>query len=492
MAKTYYTYRIRVANYERVQVEKWNAQHQDLGQPSRVFRYKEKLEEITPLLKIAGKKDKDGLNDSSKARALGEALFDVLFDDVLSQDFVNFYHQVVQQEKQLLRVELDIDEQGMPEVAALPWEFLCLPARANLGTIWMGTVPNLVFSRRRAQWIPAQPIQLDKDEKLRIALVVSAPPDLPTVAYEPVQEALEKLASEQANRIELLPIVNSANPDAIDTILSKEPHLFHFIGHGRLVKEGSQEVGQIAFVDPDFDEAMWVDADYFSELFNQHRPGVVMLQACEGGMLSASQAFVGVASSIVQQNIPVVVAMQYEVTNSTASRFALRFYQQLAADDPVDIAAQYGRRVIAFGSTQYRKRDFATPIIFMRVQDGYLFKRPGSHPISTSESENSFLVEEIKDLNHFEFNKLADILTRSGRVSKLDARRALCISIQLDPSDIDFIEAIAPRDFATQLVFRLYENRNFLALCKLCQTIAPNVPGFNSDLNSIKSKLNCH
>jgi len=488
MAKTYCTYRISITNHEQVQVEKRDAQHQESGQPSGVFRY-EKLEEIAPLLQTA--REKDELNDSSKVRALGEALFDVLFDDPLRQDFVNFYHQVVQQEKRLLRVELDIDEKGMPEVAALPWEFLCIPRRADLGTIWMGTVSHVVFSRRRSQWIPAQPIQLDKNEKLRIALVVAAPSDLSSVAYESVQEALEELASKQTNRVELLPIVNSANPEAIDTILSKKPHLFHFIGHGRLEK-GSQEVGQIALVDPDLDKAMWVDADYFSELFNQHRPGVVMLQACEGGRLSASQAFVGVASSVVQQNIPVVVAMQYEVTNSTAIRFALRFYQQLAADDPVDIAAQCGRRAIALNSTQYRKRDFATPVIFTRVQDGYLFKRPGSHPNSTSESENPILVEEIKDLNQSDHAKLADILTRSGRVNKLDARRALCISIQLDPSDIDFMEAIAPRDFATQLVFRLYENRNFLALCELCQTIAPSVPGYKPDLNSIKSKLNCH
>jgi hypothetical protein len=108
-----------------------------------------------------------------------------------------------------------------------------------------------------------------------------------------------------------------------------------------------------------------------------------MLQACEGGMLSSSQAFVGVASKVVQQNVPVVVAMQYEVTNSTASRFALRFYQQLAANDPVDIAAQYGRRAIALGSTQYRKRDFATPVIFMRVQNGYLFQRQAEAKSST-------------------------------------------------------------------------------------------------------------
>jgi len=369
---TYYNYRICVVNRDRVQVEKWNTQHQDSGQPSGVFRYEEKLEEITPLLQIVRE---NNLNDPGKARALGEALFDVLFDDVLRQDFFKFYHQVVQQEKQLLRVELDIDERRMPEVAALPWEFLCLPVQANLGTIWMGTLPELVFSRRRSQSIPAQPIQLERNEKLKIALVVSAPLDLPPVAYESVQKALEKLAKEPKNRIKLLPIVNSANPEVIDTILSQEPHIFHFIGHGRLVNQGDHAVGQIALVDPDFNEAIWVDADYFSELFNLHRPGVVMLQPCEGGMLSASQAFVGVASSIIQQSIPTVVAMQYEVTNNTASRFARRFYQLLAADHPVDIAAQYGRRAIALGSAQYRKRDFAAPVIFMRVQDGRLFKR---------------------------------------------------------------------------------------------------------------------
>jgi hypothetical protein len=120
---------------------------------------------------------------------------------------------------------------------------------------------------------------------------------------------------------------------------------------------------------------MWVDADRFSEFFTRHRPGVVMLQACESGALSAAQAFVGVASRVVQHNIPVVVAMQYEVSNTTASRFAQCFYKKLAVGEPVDIAAQEGRRAIAQGPAQYQKRDFATPVIFMRVQDGYLFTR---------------------------------------------------------------------------------------------------------------------
>ena len=132
MNKTYYTYRIRVANDEHVQVEKLNAQDKLLGEPFGVLRYKEKSEEINFLVQIALSAE---LKNSKQARVLGEALFDTLFDNTLCQDFVNFHFQVVQQERQLLRVELDIDERGMPEIAALPWEFMCLPARANLGEI---------------------------------------------------------------------------------------------------------------------------------------------------------------------------------------------------------------------------------------------------------------------------------------------------------------------------------------------------------------------
>jgi CHAT domain len=374
MNKTYSTFRIRVANDARVQVEKWDAEHHDLGQPSGVLRYQENLAEITPLLQSVSNGD---LKTAKQARALGEALFNTLFDDRLGQKFIDFYYEVVQKGKQLLRVELDIDERELPEVAALPWEFMCLPERENLGELWLGTDPNLVFARRRSQWNPAEPIQLKPGEKLRIALAIAAPRGLNSVKYEEVQTVLEELAEKHSDRIELLPVVNPATPDAIDEILEQEPHIFHFIGHGRLENEEGEKVGQIALVKEILNTASWVDAGFFGGLFNTHRPGVVLLQACETGMSSASQAFVGVASKIVQQNVPVVVAMQYEIINATALQFSCKFYERLAKENPVDIAAQNGRRTLALDS-QYRNRSFATPVVFMRVQDGYLFRRQSS------------------------------------------------------------------------------------------------------------------
>lgn len=371
MAKTYYTFRIRLANHELVRVEKWDERHQSKGEPSRPFRYKEKLEQINTLLQPVLTNE---LNNSQQVRKLGEALFEAIFDDVLRQEFLNFYQEAVRDKKQLLRIELDVDEQMMPEVAALPWEFMCFPASANLGDRWLGTDPNIVFSRRRALWHSADPIQLENTEKLRIALAISAPKDLGTVKYEEVQEILSSLANNQPNLIELLPIVNPATPNAIDRLLEQKPHIFHFIGHGQMQNQVGEDVGQIALIKKVFNTASWLDAGSFSELFNRWSPGVVLLQACESGMLSASKAFAGTASKIVQMNIPVVVAMQYEVSNITASEFVYEFYERLAKGEPVDLAAQNGRRTIAL-NTQYRKRDFATPVIFMRVQDGYLFKR---------------------------------------------------------------------------------------------------------------------
>ena len=451
MSDAYYTYRIQIANQDRVQATKTNPQKQNLGQPSGLFGYKDALKEKIDTYVAQAKAQELGQDDEVKA--LGEALFNALFDPVLRQDFVSLYNQAVHTESKLLRIELDIDEQALPDVAALPWEFMRLPTEANLGALWVGSAPDLIFSRRRAQWFAPNPIQLKANEKLRIAVAVAAPGDLGNVEYAKVVDGLEKLAEKKSDQFELLPIVTDADPTKLDDLLAQKPHVLHFIGHGQLIEEGTQTVGQIALVDDILGDAMWVDADFFAELLNRHRPGVVLLQACEGGMLSASQAFVGAASRIVQQNIPVVVAMQYEVSNNTAVRFALKFYQELADGSPVDRAAQNGRRAIGL-ATQYKRRDFATPVIFMRVEDGHLFVREGEAPNGVQPNivdapktltlpqvsalgrliSDTFSTEELRDLSFTlgldyenlrgdgkssKARELADYARRRGEVAKL-------------------------------------------------------------------------
>jgi CHAT domain len=418
MNTAYQTYRIEVVSPERVRFEKRDGQNKVLEErPASPMRYQEKQEAITELVDRAYKNE---LNDASDVRQLGEILFDILFsNEAICEDFVRFYTEVVQQKKQFLRVELDIDEEIMPDLAALPWEFMCLPTRFNQQEIWFGTDPNIVFSRHRTLWTAPPAIQLTKDEPLKIVLVVASPSNLCEFNYQPVKEALYALVAQQPERIQILEIVEQADRSAINDVLEKEPHILHFIGHGQLKK--TEKFGQIALVDRETGKADWIDAVSFGGLFAKHRPRIVVLQACEGGAGSSSQAFSSVTSKVVQANVPVVLAMQYLVPIFVANRFASCFYEQVAKEFPVDVAAQLGRLAIALEPPYYECRNFATPMIFIRGQDGYLFERVGTE-VETLTPESARLVTVIQRIKNLSNASATAIRVSEGEGGTYHAR----------------------------------------------------------------------
>lgn len=372
MTQGYYTFRISVLTQDKVKGEIRDPDGNLLLEPEGVLAYQGPLRQQIDQLVATAQNLQLAAADVS---ALGEALFKALFDAPLLHDLANLYETAVHAQNQLLRLELDIDEAALPEIAALPWEFMRVPIGSNLPTFWLSTAPQVIFSRRPRQRFPPKPITLDKDEKLRLAVVIAAPADEPAIGYQNLLNEIDSWAKEMSGSVQLLPIVTAATPDNIDLLLRQSPHFFHFVGHGRLAPKNGRDVGEIALL-ADNGGALWVDEDYFSDLLNQYRPAVVVLQAQESGRLSAATAFAGVASRVLQQNIPVVIAMQYRVNDLTAARFVSRFYRRLAEEMPVDQAAQDGRRAISLvPNLQYKTHDFASPTLFMRVADGRLFQR---------------------------------------------------------------------------------------------------------------------
>jgi len=393
MSKPYSTYRICVNYEDEVEVEWTDSETKSQRKLKRALNYNSRIVNNSEAANLLEAASAGSLSDRASTRQLGEILFEALLDDVLMFNFLDVY-QNVKQQGGYLRVELDIDESRVPAIAAIPWEFLCLPEKAGQGSIWMAADPNIAFSRRRSLYGMPKSLKLAEDEKLKIAVVVSAPsePGLGKVEFEPVQKILEKLEKDHSDKIQVLPIVNPATVQEINKVLDEQPHIFHFIGHGQLTKKNGVEKSQIALVDELFGGADWKDADLFASLFT--RPlGVVLMQSCEGARRSDSMALVDVAAKIGQQNVPVVVAMQYEVTNLTAGRFAVKFYECLAKGLPVDIAAQEGRYAVAWNK-EFQGRDFATPVIFSRIKDGYLFQRPDDK--GTKQSHLT-LPTELKD-----------------------------------------------------------------------------------------------
>jgi hypothetical protein len=471
-----YTYRLVIAGGDSVQVQVRGPQGQDLGQPRGKLGYttarRARIGALSQQALLG--KDKRALAED-EIRELGETLFAVLFDETLQVSFFSWYQQAVVDEDAILRLELDIDEQKMPELAALPWEMLCVPANNQFtGDLWLATAPNLVFSRFRTRWHPAAPIQLEAGEKLSIAVAVADPSDsdLGPVAYEKLWTEIQRLAAENADQFASPILINPATRAGIDDALEAKPHLFHFIGHGRLTPSPTGDVGEIAILE-ESGYARWVNAAKFGGLFNRHKPGVVFLQACEGGASSASKAFVGVASQIVQQNVPVVVAMQYEISNASARRFAREFYTRLACDEPVDKAAQEGRNEI---EDWHETLDFATPVLFMRVAQGQIFSRPGKE-----EDQEREELPSLQDDERPLMVRLRDALLECGPFEDDKGVAALFADRRLRPWRYSVPQGWNPMSRVSMVIDHLHNkyraDTKENALVLLLQILAETQPG---------------
>lgn len=389
-----YKCRIRVLNRDRVRIELTTPGGQLIGEPSGQFGYSSKKRDTIQQLYARAS---DNLLNDEDAQNLGESLFTMLFDQALQSEFLRIFAEA-RQEGASLHIELDIDEVEVPDIASLPWEFLRVPTQAGYGSIWLATSPDIVFSRYRAKSILPQPVQLGVGERLRIALVISSPKGLGVVRYEEVIQILTEVCTDNPTSIELLTPITEASIKNIDAVLESRPHIFHFIGHADFLSEGDGDSGKIALID-EMGNPLWIDAVRFSELFNRHQPSIVLLQACEGAKLSSSKAFVGVASQVIEHNIPIVIAMQFEISNFMARIFSLEFYKRLVAGSQITQATQEGRRQMALRNRGYSDRAFATPVLFSRVPNSRLLRQHLYHSTEIDgliEKHKETLIDDLK------------------------------------------------------------------------------------------------
>jgi CHAT domain/Effector-associated domain 2 len=262
-----------------------------------------------------------------------------------------------------------------------------VPSYQRHSVAWLAVTSGLSFSRRLYQTEQRQLKQIKKDEPLKIALMVSRPTGRDgetdrVLGHFDSSKVEAKLSELQANG--LIDVIKASSKNLSATLKEKQPHIFHFIGHGRL----NDDAGQLAFVidvgGPNFGKPDWKAADDVVELFPvDSLPQVVILQACEGARQSESDAFASVASKLLLRGIPIVVAMQYEIPAGVANQFVCRLYEEIIVQkNPVEIAVQEARNAIAQG---YERPDFATPVIYMNVADGQLFEE--AIALSTSNPE---------------------------------------------------------------------------------------------------------
>jgi Tol biopolymer transport system component len=270
-----------------------------------------------------------------------------------------------------LRIRLRFSD--CPELSELPWEylydrehnrFLCLSDRTPLVRYLEVSDPVHV--------VPVTP-------PLRILVVIASPSDLPQLDSEQewsnVTAALSQLT--QRGRVE---VVRLAKPtlSALQRQLRRDTyHIIHFIGHGGF--DPKTQGGMLAMED-DHGRYRLVGGDDLGMLLHNHRSlRLAVLNSCEGARGDRADPFSGTAQSLIQQGIPAVVAMQFEITDDAAITFGRALYEAIADGYPLDAATTEARIALYADGNQ---TEWGTPVLYLRAPDGRIFD---IQPPSTAE-----------------------------------------------------------------------------------------------------------
>ncbi len=295
------------------------------------------------------------------AKVFGGRLFRALFGNDV-QGCLRSSLDEADRQRAGLRVRLRLAE--APELADLPWEYLYNPA-LNRFLVLSAETPLVRYLDlpERIQPLAVRP-------PLRVLVMISSPSDHPPLDVEQEWEKLKEALGDLEQRgLVALERLREATLTALQRRLRRGAyHIFHFIGHGTFDERAQDGV---LLLEDEYGRGRPVSGQYLGTLLHDERTlRLAILNACEGARTARTDPFAGAAQSLVQQGIPAVIAMQFEITDEAAITLAHEFYAAVADGYPVDAALAEARKAIFARENDV---EWGTPVLYMRSPDGRIF-----------------------------------------------------------------------------------------------------------------------
>ena len=295
------------------------------------------------------------------AKAFGGKLFTTIFDDEVRGCLRGSLNEAARQGLGL-RVRLRLTD--APELAGLPWEYLYDPGLNRF--LSLSSVTPVV----RYLDLPETIRPLTVVPPIKVLVVIASPTDYPPLDAEREWTNLKNAFSDLEGSGQVaLERLDQATLAALRPRLRQGRHqVLHFIGHGAFDEAAGGHV--LVMEDQDGHGRRVSGQDLGMVLHGLGSLRLAVLNACEGGRADPTDPFAGTAQSLVQQGIPAVIAMQFEISDQAAITFAHEFYRAVADGSPVD-AAVADARIAVF--TQGYGVEWGTPVVFLRAPDGRIF-----------------------------------------------------------------------------------------------------------------------
>jgi hypothetical protein len=298
-------------------------------------------------------------------RTFGARLFEAVFVPELRTALATSVHEA-ETAGAGLRLRLRLTD--CPELADIPWEYLYDGnARRFLAlSEWTPVVRYLD--------LPGRIRPLAVEPPLRVLVMAASPVDFEPLDVEAewakVKDALRDV--EAAGRVEVDRVPSGRLHDLREQLRGREYHVFHFIGHGRYDPHIGD--GVLALEGRD-GRAQTISGADLGALLHDHRSlRMALLNSCEGARGGRTDPYSGTAQSLVHQGIPAVVAMQFEITDTSAIVFSHSLYDAVADGFPLDAAVSEARNAVR---DQPNPVEWATPVLYLRAHDGRIFDVTG-------------------------------------------------------------------------------------------------------------------
>ena len=284
----------------------------------------------------------------------GQRMYQFLFGDAVDWEAFLKYNDDYRRET---RVTLALHANAAA-LWQLPWEYLHdgQDFLALNGRFWLTRSP---YGLAR---LTPEPAALP----IRLLVIVSAPDDQAALDTEEeiaaIQQALDEAT--RAGRIQVQYLDDATLPNIGAKLKEFNPHILHYTGHGAYDPASAR-----SFLALEDDDGLTVRAgidELRPHLNDAPDLRLVVLSGCQTAQTSAQDAFSGVATGLLERDIPAVLAMQFSILDQSGIELARAFYHALAQGEPPEQAAQRARLAL----WQFKEGpgfDWGIPALYLRA-----------------------------------------------------------------------------------------------------------------------------
>ncbi|HEX2913605.1 MAG TPA: CHAT domain-containing protein [Chloroflexia bacterium] len=353
---------------------------------------------------------------ANELQAMGNYLFHFLFGpdnshNALYKTWLNSFQQGQQADGLRTVLHLESDK-----LAGLPWELISTDNGVFLAAMERDKPHTLARARWQADDFSPGPVDLPDittHEPLRVLLAVcnNREDDERIMGPEEALRVDEALYLLLPWKVDLRVLVRPSFKETQDWLSEWQPHIFHYVGHGDFDGVNSY----LKFYEPSQTDSIQIGPQTLANLFGNHPPRLVVLNACRSGQVgpgdntavqaSSAQGTLNLSKVLIEGGVLAVIAMQADIEGQGASFLMDQFYRHLASGEVIDVALTSARRAfLKQVGLSTNKWDWALPALYFSEKvkaEDVLTLAPEdyeAHIFKVSENEPERYKRHIQDL----------------------------------------------------------------------------------------------